>query len=48
MKKINKVSLVQKAERALKEAVRKVVESHKLTGNPLLVWQKGKVTKIFP
>lgn len=47
-KKMHKLSLTQKAEKALKEAVRKVVEDHKRTGDPLLVWHNGKVTKISP
>ena len=47
-KKTDKLSLTQKAEKALKEAVRNVIKDHKRTGDPLLVWQNGKVAKIFP
>lgn len=38
--------LQKKAERALKEAVREVVEHHKKTGRPLAIWKNGKVVKI--
>ncbi len=39
-------SLQDKAEVALKEAVRKVVERHKKTGRLLAVWENGKVRHI--
>ena len=42
------MSLQDKAEAALKEAVRGVVERHKKTGRPLAVWQNGKVVYISP
>lgn len=41
-----RMTLQDKAEAALKKAVRQVVERHKETGRPLAVWQNGKVTKI--
>ena len=44
--KTRTMSLSQKAEKALKEAVRNVIKDHKRTGDPLLVWQNGKVVKI--
>ena len=34
------------ATKALKEAVRGVIEDHKRTGRPLIVWKNGKVTKV--
>jgi hypothetical protein len=43
-----RLTLHEKAERALKEAVRKVVEHHKVTGRPLAVWKDGKVVMISP
>jgi hypothetical protein len=43
-----RISLQDKAEAALKKAVRQVVERHKETGRPLSVWKNGKVTKISP
>jgi hypothetical protein len=43
-----RMSLQDKAEAALKKAVRQVVERHKKSGRPLVVWQNGKVTKISP
>lgn len=39
-------SLQDKAELALKDAVREVVECHKKTGRPLAVWKNGKVRHI--
>jgi hypothetical protein len=43
-----RMSLQDKAEAALKEAVRQVVEQHKKTGRPLAVWKNGKVAYISP
>ncbi len=43
-----RMSLQDKAEAALKKAVRQVVERHKETGRPLSIWKNGKVTKISP
>lgn len=43
------ISLLQKkAEEALKKAVRGVIEEHKRMGQPLVIWQKGKVKLISP
>ena len=39
-------SLLAKAERALREAVAEVIESHKRSGDPIVVWKDGKVAKI--
>lgn len=41
-----KLSLQDKALLALKKAVREVVERHKKTGHPLVVWQNGKVVRV--
>jgi hypothetical protein len=43
---MTKKTLQEKALKALKEAVREVVEQHKRSGRPLAVWRNGKVTKI--
>ena len=45
-KPIKRLSLGQKAEKALKEAVRKAIEEHRRAGQPIVVWQDGKVAKI--
>lgn len=37
-----RMTLQDKAEAAMKKAVRQVVERHKKTGRPLAVWQNGK------
>ena len=43
-----RMSLHDKAEAALKKAVRKVIEEHKKTGMPLAVWQNGKTALVSP
>ena len=43
-----RMSLQDKAEVALKKAVREVVKEHKKTGRPLAVWKDGKVVRISP
>ena len=50
MKKKRKkwTSLQDKAEAAMKVAVRKVVEEHKKSGRRLAVWKNGKVALISP
>jgi len=40
------MQLVAKAEKALKEAVAKTIEDHRLTGDPIVVWKDGKVVKV--
>jgi CubicO group peptidase (beta-lactamase class C family) len=42
------MSLQDKAEAALKKAVREVVERHKKTGRSLAVWKNGKTIRISP
>ncbi len=36
------------AENAFKRAVVKVIEDHKLTGDPLNIWKDGRVVKVPP
>ncbi len=48
MAKRNINILQKKAEEALKKAVCQVVEEHKRMGEPLVVWQKGKVMLVPP
>jgi hypothetical protein len=43
---MTKKALQAKAFKALKEAVRGVVEEHKRNGRPLAVWRNGKVMKV--
>ena len=43
-----RMSLQDKAESALKKAVRGVVERHKKTGRPLAIWENGKTVHISP
>ena len=39
-------TLAQKAEKALKIAVAKAIEEHRRSGDPIVVWEKGRVVKI--
>jgi hypothetical protein len=41
-----KLSINDKAEIALKEAVDEVIMNHKKSGRPLIIWKNGKVTKV--
>jgi len=41
-----RMTLQDKAEVALKKAVREVVQRHKKTGRPLAVWKDGKTVRI--
>jgi len=43
-----RMSLQDKAEAALKKAVRGVVERHKKSGRPLVVWENGRTVRISP
>ena len=43
---MTKKTLQEKALKALKEAVREVVERHKLSGRPLAIWKNGRVTQV--
>ena len=43
-----RMSLQDKAEAALRKAVRGVVERHKKTGRPLAIWENGKIVHISP
>ncbi len=43
-----RMSLQDKAEAALKKAVKGVVEQHKKTGRSLAVWKDGKTVRISP
>ena len=45
-KKISDAKLQAGAEKALKEAVRGVIEDHKRTGRPVIIWRNGKVAKV--
>ncbi len=43
-----RMSLQDKAEAALKKAVRGVIERHKKSGRPLAIWENGKTVHISP
>jgi len=42
------MSLQDKAEAALKKAIRGVVEQHKKTGRLLAVWENSKTVRVSP
>ena len=39
-------TIQEKAEKALKSAVRKLVQERKKTGESLYIWRNGKVAKV--
>jgi len=41
-----RLSMQDKAEVAMKVAVRKVVADHKKTGRPLAIWKNGRAVNI--
>lgn len=41
-----RMTILDKAEAAMKKAIKKVVIQHKKDGRPLAVWEDGKVKKI--
>jgi hypothetical protein len=43
---ISGLSLTQRAEMALKEAVEEVMEDHIRTGRPIHIWRDGKVVEV--
>lgn len=42
-----RLTLHEKADLAMKEAVKKVVAQHKKDGRPLAIWENGKVKKVI-
>ncbi len=41
-----RVTLLDKAELAMKSAIRQVVEDHKKSGRPLAIWKNGKTIRL--
>lgn len=41
-----RMTILDKAEAAMKKAIKKVVAQHKKDGSPLAVWENGKVKKV--
>ena len=41
-----RMTIQDKAELAMKKAVKRVVAQHKKDGRPLAVWESGKVKKV--
>jgi hypothetical protein len=42
-----RMTLQDKAEAAIKKAVKEVVENHKKTGRPLATWKDGKMVMLY-
>jgi len=43
-----RITLQDKAELAMKSAIRDVVKNHKKSGRPLAVWKNGRTVRISP
>ena len=41
-----RMTILDKAEAAMKKAVREVVADHKKSGRPLSIWKNGRVVKV--
>ncbi|VAW16129.1 hypothetical protein MNBD_BACTEROID05-465 [hydrothermal vent metagenome] len=41
-----RMTILDKAEAAMKKAIKKVVADHKRSGRPLVVWENGRVKKV--
>lgn len=41
-----RITLQDKAELAMKEAIEQVIERHKKSGRPLAVWENGKLRQV--
>ncbi|MBF0216330.1 MAG: hypothetical protein HQL30_04970 [Candidatus Omnitrophica bacterium] len=41
------LSLLDKAELAMKKAIKSVLEKHRKSGRPLAIWENGRVRKII-
>lgn len=44
----SKLSLEIRAEMALKQAVHKVIETHRRAGEPLVIWRDGCIIRLAP
>ena len=42
-----RLTIQDKAELAIKEAVKGVVKRHKKSGRPLAIWEDGKVKRVI-
>jgi hypothetical protein len=45
---LHDLSLFDRAEMALREAVAEVIQDHRRTGDPLVTWRDGKVVLVPP
>ena len=42
-----RMTILDKAEAAMKRAIKKVVAQHKKDGRPLFIWKNGRVKKVI-
>ena len=42
-----RMTILDKAEVAMKKAIKKVIAQHKKDGRPLSVWEDGKVKRVL-
>ncbi len=47
-KKLEPLSLAEKAERALRRAVAKLIAEHQRTGEPIVIGRNGQVIELLP
>lgn len=47
-KKIKRDDLMAKAKKALEEAVERVKEEHRRSGEPMAIWRDGRVVFVHP
>jgi len=45
-KRKKRLDIIDKAELAMKKAIKRVIAEHKKAGLPLVVWKDGKVRRI--
>ncbi|MFH1674870.1 MAG: hypothetical protein ABIF87_15820 [Pseudomonadota bacterium] len=45
-KKVSDMPLEIRAEEAMRKAVANVIADHKRTGDPIVIWQDGKVVEV--
>ena len=46
VKKVHISALASKAVRALRQAVRHVIKEHQRTGQPVVIWERGRVVRV--
>ncbi len=42
-----RMTILDKAEAAMKKAIKQLVEDHRKSGHPLAIWEDGKVKMLY-